>query len=73
MLRIGLECKKSTTQKLFSLLRGNVQPCFKVWMYGKSVYAIFRINSFSALNDLIEKLDGCGLKFKVFRIEEVSR
>jgi hypothetical protein len=54
MLKIGIECKDIAPEKLFTVLESEVKPCFKVWMYNKKVYAIFRLDSSIELKPLLK-------------------
>lgn len=73
MLLAKIECKNITVEKLADYLADLTKPSFRIWLYDKKVYAIFRVGSMSILKKLIEKLKRAkGLEFRFFRIEEVS-
>jgi len=73
MLLAKIECKNMTVDKLAEHLTEAAEQGFKVWLYDKKVYAIFRVSSISVLKKFIEKLKRAkNLQFKFFGIEEVS-
>ena len=72
MLLVKVECKNINVEKLAECLAQIVEPFFRVWLYDKKVYAIFKVSSMSILKQLIDKLNAVRhLKFKFYRIEEV--
>jgi len=72
MLLVKLECRKIAVEELVELLSDYAELGFRVWLYDKKVYAIFKISSMSVLKQLIDKLNAIHhLKFKFYRIEEV--
>ena len=73
VLLVNMECKGIEVEELFSQLSGYVEPKFKIWLYKKKVYSVFRISSFSILKELVRRLDQINhFKYTIFRIEEVS-
>lgn len=73
MLLAKIECKNITVEKLAERLTEIAEQGFRVWLYDKKVYAIFRVSSISILKKLVEKLKRVkNLELKFFRIEEVS-
>jgi hypothetical protein len=73
MLLAKIECKNVTVEKLADYLADLTEPSFRVWLYDKKIYAIFRVSSIVVLKQLIEKLKQVkGLEFRFFRIEEVG-
>jgi len=73
MLLEKIECKNITVEKLAELLTDVVEQGFRVWIYDKKVYAIFKVSSISILKKLVEKLKRVkNLEFRFFRIEEVG-
>jgi len=73
MLLAKIECKNITVDKLAEHLTEAAEQGFRVWLYYKKVYAIFRVSSISILKKFIEKLKRAkNLQFKFFGIEEVS-
>jgi len=73
MLLAKIECKNITVEKLAEYLTEITEQGFRVWLYDKRVYAIFRVSSISILKKLIEKLRRVkNLDLRFFRIEEVS-
>jgi len=72
MFLVKVECKNLEVEKLASYLSEIVEPFFRVWLFEKKVYAIFKVNSLSTLKTLINKLKrDKHLEFRIFRIEEV--
>lgn len=72
MLLAKIECKNISVEKLAECLAQIVEPFFRVWLYDKKVYAIFKVSSMSTLKQLISKLNAIEhLKFKFYRVEEV--
>ena len=72
MLLVKVECKNINVEKLAECLAQIVEPFFRVWLYDKRVYAIFKVSSMSILKQLIDKLNATQhLKFKFYRIEEL--
>jgi len=73
MLLAKIECKNITTEKLAEHLTEVAEQGFRVWIYDKKVYAIFRVSSISILRKLVKKLKRVkNLEFRFFRVDEVS-
>jgi len=72
MLLVKAEYKNIATEKLAEILSDHVELGFRVWMYNKRIYAIFRLSSISSLRILTEKFRELRIKFNFYRIEEVS-
>jgi len=73
MLLAKIECKNMTVEKLAEHLTEAAEQSFRVWLYDKKVYAVFRASSISILRNLVEKLKRVkNHEFIFFRIEEVN-
>lgn len=72
MLLVKAECKDIATEKLAEILSDYAEPGFRVWLYNKRTYAIFRLGSISSLKNLAEKFRELKIRFSFYRIEEVS-
>jgi len=51
MLLVKVECKNVATEKLAEILSNYTEPGFRVWLYNKRIYAIFRLSSISPLKN----------------------
>jgi len=71
MLLAKVECEKITVEKLMEFLVDTTEQGFRVWLYDKKVYAIFKTGSIATLRRLIESFRANNVKFRFFRIEEV--
>ena len=71
MLLAKVECKNTTVEKLAEYLTEVItEPGFRVWLYGKKVYAIFKVRSIDTLKKLIKNFRINDVKFKFFRVQE---
>lgn len=68
MLRIKIECKLKA-DKLAKYLLELTKLSFKVWLFKGKTYAIFKINSGTKLETLLEKLRSEKMKVKVLGVE----
>jgi hypothetical protein len=71
MLLAKIECEKISVEKLTELLFVYSKK-LNVWLYNKKVYASFFVDSLSLLKGLIKTLETSGVRFRFYRIEEVS-
>ena len=73
MLLAKIECKNITVEKLTEHLTEIAEQGFRVWIYDKKIYVIFRVSSISILKKFVEKLKRVkNLEFRFFRMEEGS-
>lgn len=70
MFLAKVECKNVTVERLAEHLAEITEPGFRVWLYNKRVYAIFKVRSLVALNKLIENFRADDVKFRFFRVQE---
>jgi len=71
MLLVKVECKNVTVEKLAEILTKKAEQGFKIWIYEKKVYAVFRIGSITVLKRIIQRMKHIKrFKFRFFRIEE---
>lgn len=71
MLLAKVECEKISVERLAGLLLISTRQ-FKVWLYGKKVYASFFTDSFTLLKSLIKTLEVNKVRFRFYRVEEVE-
>jgi hypothetical protein len=71
MLLAKVECEKISVERLAELLFVYSKK-LNVWLYNKKVYASFFVDSLSLLKGLIKTLETNGVRFRFYRIEEVS-
>lgn len=71
MFLAKVECKNVTVEKIAEFLVEVTEPGFRVWLYKKKVYSIFKVNSISTVKGLIESFKANNIKFRFFRIEEI--
>jgi hypothetical protein len=71
MFLVKVECKNVKVEKIAENLAEITEPGFRVWLYKKKVYSIFKVNTISTLRRLIENFEAINVKFRFFRIEEI--
>jgi len=59
-----------SVQTLSAYLAELSTPGFKVWLFGKKAYAIFRVSSLEGLQRLAERIEDKGHSCKFLRIVE---
>jgi hypothetical protein len=71
MFLVKVECKNVKVEKIAKHLAEITEPGFRVWLYKKKVYSIFKVNCISTLRRLIKNFEAKNVKFRFFRIEEI--
>jgi len=71
MLLAKVEFEKIAVEKLVEFLVDTTEQGFRIWLYDKKVYAIFKIGTTAVLRRLIESFKANNVKFRFFRIEEI--
>jgi len=71
MLLARIECEKTTVERLLEILLATTGR-FKIWLHNKRVYASFYVRSLSLLKGLIRTLEANKVKFRFYRIEEIT-
>jgi hypothetical protein len=72
MFLVKVECKNVTVEKIAENLAEITEPGFRVWLYKKKVYSIFKVGSISTLRALILNFKANNVKFRFYRIERVK-
>ena len=71
MLLAKIECKNVSVEKLAKILTKDSEQGFKIWLYKKKVYAVFRVGSITVLKRIIQRMSRVKkIKFRFFRVEE---